>query len=118
MKRWMSSGLAPLRVAVNISPSQLRLPEFVESFLGALAGWSTPEAGLDIEITEGALRRVVRLAKVWHRSPPVDDASADSCVKLDSAVRYAAVGFGQEVIRIGVKHWRGSLPAAPVLEDW
>jgi diguanylate cyclase (GGDEF)-like protein len=55
-QRWMSSGLAPLRVAVNISPSQLRLPEFVESFLGALAGWSTPEAGgLDIEITEGAL---------------------------------------------------------------
>jgi diguanylate cyclase (GGDEF)-like protein len=54
-QRWMSEGLAPVRVAVNISPSQLRLPEFVESFLGALAGWSTPEAGLDIEITEGAL---------------------------------------------------------------
>jgi diguanylate cyclase (GGDEF)-like protein len=54
-QRWMSSGLAPLRVAVNISPSQLRLPEFVESFLGTLAGWSTREAGLDIEITEGAL---------------------------------------------------------------
>lgn len=54
-QRWMSAGLAPLRVAVNISPSQLRLPEFVQSFLGALAGWSTPQAGLDIEITEGAL---------------------------------------------------------------
>ena len=52
---WMSSGLTPLRVAVNISPSQLRLPRFVESFLQALAGWSTPAAGLDIEITEGAL---------------------------------------------------------------
>jgi diguanylate cyclase (GGDEF)-like protein len=54
-QRWLSAGLAPLRVAVNISPSQLRLPGFVQSFLGALAGWSTPEAGLDIEITEGAL---------------------------------------------------------------
>jgi EAL domain-containing protein (putative c-di-GMP-specific phosphodiesterase class I) len=30
-------------------------PHIVESFLGALVGWSTPEAGLDIEITEGAL---------------------------------------------------------------
>jgi EAL domain-containing protein (putative c-di-GMP-specific phosphodiesterase class I) len=54
-QRWMRSGLAPLRVAVNISPSQLRLPVFVENFLNALAGWSTPQAGLDIEITEGAL---------------------------------------------------------------
>jgi len=54
-QRWMSAGLAPLRVAVNISPSQLRLPDFVETVLGALAGWSTPQAGLDIEITEGAL---------------------------------------------------------------
>jgi diguanylate cyclase (GGDEF)-like protein len=54
-QRWMSSGLAPLRVAVNITPNQLRLPDFVESFLNVLAGWSTPQAGLDIEITEGAL---------------------------------------------------------------
>jgi len=54
-QRWMGAGLPPLRVAVNITPSQLQLPEFVESFLGALAGWSTPQAGLDIEITEGAL---------------------------------------------------------------
>ncbi len=54
-QRWMSAGLAPLRVAVNITPSQLRQPEFVEKFMNALAGWSTPEAGLDIEITESAL---------------------------------------------------------------
>jgi diguanylate cyclase (GGDEF)-like protein len=54
-QQWMRAGLAPLRVAVNISPSQLRLPSFVESFLGALAGWSTAQAGLDIEITEEAL---------------------------------------------------------------
>jgi EAL domain-containing protein (putative c-di-GMP-specific phosphodiesterase class I) len=54
-RRWMSSGLAPLRVAVNITPNQLQLPDFVESFLNVLTGWSTPQAGLDIEITEGAL---------------------------------------------------------------
>ena len=54
-QQWMRAGLAPLRVAVNISPTQLRLPSFVASFLGALAGWSTAQAGLDIEITEGAL---------------------------------------------------------------
>jgi diguanylate cyclase (GGDEF)-like protein len=54
-QQWLRFGLAPVRVAVNISPSQLRLPMFVERFMNALAGWSTPQAGLDIEITEVAL---------------------------------------------------------------
>jgi EAL domain-containing protein (putative c-di-GMP-specific phosphodiesterase class I) len=34
----------------------LKLPDFVDSFLQALAGWSTSEAGLDIEITEGSVQ--------------------------------------------------------------
>src|SRR5690606_39533917 len=38
------------------SPRQLRQPEFVENFLEAVASWSTPDWGLDIEITEGALQ--------------------------------------------------------------
>jgi EAL domain-containing protein (putative c-di-GMP-specific phosphodiesterase class I) len=33
----------------------LRLSDFVEAFAGALGVWSSPSAGLDIEITEGSL---------------------------------------------------------------
>jgi diguanylate cyclase (GGDEF)-like protein len=54
-QRWMSAGLPPLRVAVNVSSSQLRLSDFVDAFAGALGVWSSPSAGLDIEITEGSL---------------------------------------------------------------
>lgn len=54
-QEWMKCGLPPVRIAVNISPSQLRLQDFSASFLGAIRPWSTPEWGLDIEITEGAL---------------------------------------------------------------
>jgi len=54
-QRWMCAGLPPIRVAVNISPSQLRVTDFVETFNQSVAVWSTPAAGLDIEITEGAL---------------------------------------------------------------
>jgi diguanylate cyclase (GGDEF)-like protein len=54
-QQWLRSGVAPVRIAVNISPAQLRRPDFVETFLGSLTGWATPFAGLDIEITEGTL---------------------------------------------------------------
>jgi diguanylate cyclase (GGDEF)-like protein len=55
-QRWLAAGRAPVRIAVNISPSQLKLPDFVDSFLLALAGWSSSGAGLDIEITEGSVQ--------------------------------------------------------------
>jgi len=54
-QHWLRSGLAPVRIAVNISPAQLRRPDFVTTVCGALSGWATPAAGLDIEITEGML---------------------------------------------------------------
>lgn len=54
-RAWLQAGLPPVRVAVNISPLQLRVADFAPTFLRALKGWSTPDAGLDIEITEGVL---------------------------------------------------------------
>jgi diguanylate cyclase (GGDEF)-like protein len=51
---WLRAG-RPMRIAVNISPVQLRLPDFTALFLGAVRGWSSQAAGLDIEITEGVL---------------------------------------------------------------
>ncbi|HUI58934.1 MAG TPA: EAL domain-containing protein [Steroidobacteraceae bacterium] len=55
-QQWLRHGLPPVRVAVNVAPSQLHRPDFVETFLNALAGWSSLSAGLDIEITEGSLQ--------------------------------------------------------------
>ncbi len=56
LQDWLRAGLAPVRIAVNVSPLQLRLPDFAPAFLRALKGWSSETVGLDIEITEGALQ--------------------------------------------------------------
>ncbi|MBS0422009.1 MAG: EAL domain-containing protein [Proteobacteria bacterium] len=53
---WRQAGLAPMRVAVNISPSDLRRRGFVQETLNALEVLSDdPQWGIDIEVTEGAL---------------------------------------------------------------
>jgi EAL domain-containing protein (putative c-di-GMP-specific phosphodiesterase class I) len=54
-RQWQSQGLPPLRIAVNISPLQLRQADFVGRFLEHTQCWSTASCGLDAEITEGAL---------------------------------------------------------------
>jgi len=52
---WHRQGLPPVRVAVNISPVQLRQRDFVSRFVRHTQPWVTADCGLDIEITEGAL---------------------------------------------------------------
>jgi len=55
--RWIQLGLSPVRVAVNVSPLQVRRRGFVEDLL-ALVDCSRSDAqgcGLDLEITETAL---------------------------------------------------------------
>jgi diguanylate cyclase (GGDEF)-like protein len=54
-QQWLVAGLPPVRIAVNVSPSQLRLTDFVAGFSRSLGPWSSAAAGLDIEITEGSL---------------------------------------------------------------
>ena len=54
-QQWLRAGLPPVRIAVNIAPMQLKLPDFAPQFLKAIHGWSTVASGLDVEITEGAL---------------------------------------------------------------
>jgi diguanylate cyclase (GGDEF)-like protein len=55
LRRWHQLGFESMRIAVNVSPVQLREPEFAERFVSA-AGWKGGErGGIDIEITEGAL---------------------------------------------------------------
>ncbi|HEV2271956.1 MAG TPA: EAL domain-containing protein [Steroidobacteraceae bacterium] len=54
-RQWQQQGLPPVRIAVNISPVQLRQTDFVGRFLKHTHPWATMSCGLDAEITEGAL---------------------------------------------------------------
>ena len=55
LRRWQRLGFESMRIAVNVSPVQLRDPDFAARFLST-AGWqSKGGGGVDIEITEGAL---------------------------------------------------------------
>lgn len=51
---WVNLGLPPMRVAVNVSPLQLRGREFVDRVLKATRH-CTQLAGIDLEITESTL---------------------------------------------------------------
>jgi diguanylate cyclase (GGDEF)-like protein len=54
-QHWQRLGLPAVRVAVNISPLQLRCPQFSERFLELAQSSSKTDPGLDVEITEGML---------------------------------------------------------------
>ncbi|HEY3730063.1 MAG TPA: EAL domain-containing protein [Steroidobacteraceae bacterium] len=56
---WVRSGLPPMRVAVNVSPVQLKRRDFVARTIAATRPWATEAAGLDIEITESSLMQDV-----------------------------------------------------------
>jgi diguanylate cyclase (GGDEF)-like protein len=55
LERWVDQGLTPIRLAVNVSPLQLRDPQFAARFFAAAGRGATGAGGIDIEITEGAL---------------------------------------------------------------
>jgi len=54
-RAWQHVGLPPVRVAVNVSPTQLQRADFTQHFLKAVEPWSNSIWGLDIEVTEAAL---------------------------------------------------------------
>jgi EAL domain-containing protein (putative c-di-GMP-specific phosphodiesterase class I) len=55
LRRWQAAGLSPGRVAVNISPVQLRRRAFADHLLDLVGEWRSDNVGIDIEITEGVL---------------------------------------------------------------
>jgi EAL domain-containing protein (putative c-di-GMP-specific phosphodiesterase class I) len=82
LRRWLGAGLSPGRVAVNISPVQLRRRAFADHLLDLVGEWRDDQMGIDIEITEGVL---------------IDDvSSAVSQLRLlrRSGVRVAIDDFG------------------------
>lgn len=54
-RRWSESGFGPGRVAVNVSPTQLRSGRFVERVLAILDEEGLPGDRLELEITESCL---------------------------------------------------------------
>jgi EAL domain-containing protein (putative c-di-GMP-specific phosphodiesterase class I) len=52
---WLQKGLSAPRIAVNVSPLQLRHSDFIAVLEQAVASNGEPRAALDIEITEGVL---------------------------------------------------------------
>ena len=55
LRRWQGAGLAAGRIAVNISPVQLRRRTFADHLLDLVGEWRSENVGIDIEITEGVL---------------------------------------------------------------
>ncbi|MEO8157469.1 MAG: EAL domain-containing protein [Betaproteobacteria bacterium] len=53
-RKWRSAGLAARRIAVNVSPIQLRQRDFVDFALQVFADYG-PDHGIDIEITESMI---------------------------------------------------------------
>lgn len=53
--RWYESGIAPPRVAVNVSAIQLRKSDFVDSVQYAIGKSGLPAHGLDLEVTESLI---------------------------------------------------------------
>lgn len=54
-RRWRAAGLAVGRIAVNVSPLQLRSPGFIAQLEQAIGGDAQAAAGLEIEITESVI---------------------------------------------------------------
>jgi EAL domain-containing protein (putative c-di-GMP-specific phosphodiesterase class I) len=52
---WLRRGLAAPRIAVNVSPVQLRDPSFVRDLIESLGAGSVSDPGVDLEITESVL---------------------------------------------------------------
>jgi diguanylate cyclase (GGDEF)-like protein len=59
---WSKGGLADIRVAVNVSPLQLRRRDFVERVLSGVAPAAGFKGGIDIEITESMLMQDLELS--------------------------------------------------------
>jgi diguanylate cyclase (GGDEF)-like protein len=58
--RWRAAGLLPVRIAVNVSPLQLRSRSFITEVVEAIGVDANAGAGLELEITESLIMSDVR----------------------------------------------------------
>jgi diguanylate cyclase (GGDEF)-like protein len=62
VRAWGAAGVNPVRVAVNVSPLQLRRRDFVERVLRATEPLTQQPSGIDVEITESMLMQDIDLS--------------------------------------------------------
>jgi diguanylate cyclase (GGDEF)-like protein len=62
IRTWTMAGVAAIRVAVNVSPLQLRRRDFVERFISLLTPPGRKQVAMDIEITESMLMQDLELS--------------------------------------------------------
>lgn len=62
IRGWVAAGLTNVRVAVNVSPLQLRRRDFVDRVLDSLKPVIRQPAGVDLEITESMLMQDLELS--------------------------------------------------------
>ena len=62
IEKWHDAGLPHIRVAVNVSPLQLRRRDFVDRVLTGIARLGSTASRLDIEITESMLMHDLELS--------------------------------------------------------
>ena len=62
IRKWSDAGLPNVRVAVNVSPLQLRRRDFVERVLDGIGALGSTDRGLDIEITESMLMQDLEIS--------------------------------------------------------
>ncbi|HEY0846938.1 MAG TPA: PAS domain S-box protein [Noviherbaspirillum sp.] len=57
IEHWSAEGIPPIRVAINLSPRQLKRPQFVEQIRARIHACKASEGyGIDLEVTESALQ--------------------------------------------------------------
>jgi diguanylate cyclase (GGDEF)-like protein/PAS domain S-box-containing protein len=83
-RRWQEQGIAPVRLAVNISARQFRQAGFVEMVLDALKNSGLGPEWLELEITETALMQ-----------------SADTSMRMLKALRGAGITLAVDDFGIG-----------------
>jgi diguanylate cyclase (GGDEF)-like protein len=89
--RWQALGLPPVRIAVNVSPLQVRRRAFVEHCLQVLDRWRVRQGfGIDIELTESAILR------------NVDGISAKLAELRAAGVRVSLDDFGSDYCSLGL----------------
>ena len=62
MHRWMEAALGTIRVAVNVSPVQLRRRDFIERILWTILSSPVQPVAVDIEITESTVMQDIELS--------------------------------------------------------
>lgn len=81
LDHWKKQSTSPLRVAVNVSPSQLMRKEFASEVAASLAKWRIDPGCLEMEITERAILNI-------------DEISSEMQELAGMGVRFAVDDFG------------------------